>query len=478
MNNTDPLPSSWKSAFRRSICCDEPSPPTNSPNGAPEKHVPGLQQHNTAENAWKRQPDPSTSSSLEAWAQKSDDAAQDVFSTIRNMFTSPRAQATIMRFLPGSPQQHTFVETEKLSNRPVSEVISESDSRASVLTQRSVSDLGAEAEPQWLLAATQKEAWARGEKTLEVRHPTQQSLNDLREAKRMAELKASWAGIYLSSSERRFRPERADHVDSPVKHAAIKSTLHSRPRGQWPSQQEPRRSTSTPTVTLQAPRGQIGRRPESGTFAPAQQPQQSRLHGIHKPLPMPPVIDHGRGPPLTALIYFALELPRSSPQLNGGYLRHYTHPMRLPLSTPLQLLASIRNLRGYLTQQTDRFLSHFAAYTARTTTTTTTTTSTTSDIRLVVNFQGLFGAGGHGLERIWGPELTWAWVDASEERFAEAVVGVLRDVAEAAVRAGKGGVVDVVCVVREVVDGRRGYGLLMDVRRIGEDVRRAKRTKT
>lgn len=66
--------------------------------------------------------------------------------------------------------------------------------------------------------------------------------------------------------------------------------------------------------------------------------------------------------------------------------------------------------------------------------------------------------------------MAWAWADASEGRFAEAVVGVLREVAEMAMREGKGGarVVDVSCVVREVVDGRKGYGLLMDVRRIGE----------
>lgn len=76
------------------------------------------------------------------------------------------------------------------------------------------------------------------------------------------------------------------------------------------------------------------------------------------------------------------------------------------------------------------------------------------------------------MERIWGPELAWAWVDASEGRFAEALVGVLREVAEVAevaMRAGRGGVVDVVCVVREVIDGRKGYGLLMDVRTIGEE---------
>lgn len=73
------------------------------------------------------------------------------------------------------------------------------------------------------------------------------------------------------------------------------------------------------------------------------------------------------------------------------------------------------------------------------------------------------------MERIWGADLAWAWVDASEGRFAEAVVGVLREVAEVAMRAGRGGVVDVVCVVREVVDGRKGYGLLMDVRRTGEE---------
>lgn len=67
--------------------------------------------------------------------------------------------------------------------------------------------------------------------------------------------------------------------------------------------------------------------------------------------------------------------------------------------------------------------------------------------------------------------MAWAWADASEGRFAEAVVGLLNEVAEGAMREGKGGVVDVVCVVREVVDGRKGYGLLMDLRRIEEEKR-------
>lgn len=87
----------------------------------------------------------------------------------------------------------------------------------------------------------------------------------------------------------------------------------------------------------------------------------------------------------------------------------------------------------------------------------------------MVHFPSLFRAGGsHSVERIWGAEMAWAWADASEGRFAEAVVGVLREVAEVAMREGKGGVVDVVCVVRQVVNGRKGYGLLMDVRRIEE----------
>lgn len=141
--------------------------------------------------------------------------------------------------------------------------------------------------------------------------------------------------------------------------------------------------------------------------------------------------------------------------------------MRVPLSTPQQVVASIAHLRGYLTGQPARFLSHFASYTSP---------SKTSNVetRLVVHFPGLFRAGGSQLvEEIWGTELAWAWADASEGSFAEAVVGVLRKVAEGAMREGKGGgVVDVVCVVREVVDGRKGYGLLMDVRRIGEATRR------
>lgn len=171
--------------------------------------------------------------------------------------------------------------------------------------------------------------------------------------------------------------------------------------------------------------------------------------------------------PLIALLYFTLELPRASTHHRGTYLRHFAHPMRLPLSTNRQIHASIAHLRGYLTQQPARFLSHFCTTMSGIATPPTHSESSGRGWQLLVNFPGLFsgGTGGSVAEKIWGPELRWAWVDASDERFAEAVVSVLRELAVGRVTKGMGGVADITCVVRQVVDGRRGYGLLMDMRR-------------
>lgn len=458
-----------KSSFWRAICCDEGSPPS-SPTSSSEKKVPDFHlQHNTARVSLKRHERHSRSSFMEVWAQKSDEAAKDVFSTMRKMFgcVNVNANTCLQR------RKHSR-ETERLK-RPASEVVSKLDSCNSFSTQYSISELGAEANPPWLLAATQKEAWLQHHSSVKTNSQTQQDIDRDMDAQNKAEMQAPWAMMCQPSHERQIAP--LSHVLEQIRtgrivnKAVIESPSYPKPRTRSSIQQEPSRTPSAPRVAMQVPILQMEQWPEKHVFNPARIPQQLEKPSpdITKPLPTPPITEPAPYPPLTALIYFALELPRSSPQQRGGYMRHYAHPMRLPLSTPQELVASIAHLRAFLTQHTSRFLSHFSSQKSQT---------TSDEARLVVNFPSLFCAGGYGMEKIWGPELAWAWVDTSEERFAEAMVGVLREVAEVAVKEGRGGVVDVVCVARKVVDGRRGYGLLMDVRRIEGKLRKDKRNKT
>ncbi|KAJ4424076.1 hypothetical protein N0V82_001323 [Gnomoniopsis sp. IMI 355080] len=412
-----------------------------------------------------------------AWARKSDGTGKDVLSTMRKMFKFADMDAK-KSSLPR--QEHQF-ETET-PKRPVSEAVSELDSSASIWTQHSVSELGAEAEPSWLQAAMQKEARPQPNPLVAIELPTQRNRDAERGTQSRAELEGSRATTCLPQYERQFpalsQPPEQVHSNPRMKKAATESPSYpSSPRAQRSThQEERRRDTSAPRVTTQTPMVHLERWPENHIFNPGRLPQQqdTPFSNITKPPPIPINTAPAPGPLLTALLYFALELPRSSPHHTGSYMRHYAHPMRLPLSTPQQLVTSVVHLRGYLTQQTTRFLSHFAASSSHS----TQTKPSDNPPRLVVNFPSLFRSGRHGMEKIWGPELAWAWVDASEERFADVVVGMLRKVAERAVREGRGGMVDVVCVARKVVDGKRGYGLLMDVRRIGEESRRDPQKKT
>ncbi|KAF3766842.1 hypothetical protein M406DRAFT_327958 [Cryphonectria parasitica EP155] len=173
-----------------------------------------------------------------------------------------------------------------------------------------------------------------------------------------------------------------------------------------------------------------------------------------------------------AFLYFTVERPH-----RGGFVRHMAHPMHLDLSTPTSQRRSENRLRAYLTRDPQRFFKHFGL-------------SHRNGNRVVVNLPQFFSSRSssssssssrrRAVERIWGQELRWAWADAGEERFAGALVGLLRDVAEesarmmAAEREEEGGLVekvtlDVVCVVRQVSgggDGTEDYGMPMDVRRV------------
>ncbi|KAJ4385610.1 hypothetical protein N0V93_010039 [Gnomoniopsis smithogilvyi] len=415
---------------------------------------------------------------MQSWAQKSDEAAKEVFNIMQRMFGTGQVSGRIS--IPG--QEHA-VRAED-SKRPASKVTSKSDSCTSLSTQNSISEFGAEAEPPWLLEAMQKEVGPRRRDPLvAIKSQTRRNLYIERDAEHKVELERSRPRASTTQHGEYPVPlpqvsEQSD-ASSVVKKAVIESPSYPRPGARTPTQQDPSRATLAPRVTLQTPIIQVDRWPEKHVFNPAQLMQQLDTHSsnIINPPTALPTTEPAPCPPLTALLYFALELPRSSPQHRGGYMRHYDHPMRLPLSTPQQLVASTVHLRGYLTQQTTRFLSHF--FSPKHDNDNNGKLQTTSDeTQLVVNFPSLPCAGGYGMEQVWGPELAWAWLDASEENFADAVVGILRELAEVAVRDGRGGTVDVVCVVRKVVDGRRGYGLTMDVRRIGENLRRDDRTKT
>lgn len=402
---------------------------------------------------------------MDTWAQKSDEAARDVFSTMSGMLGFPEVQTRVRQ-----PGPQSAAETKGMS-RPVSDLVSELGSRESLLSQHTVSILGAETEPPWLLAATQKDSWPRCDSQVVGKPPTQRSNKVEGNASSVDGREVLLAGTYPPPVQTYAQP-LPSYPDSaqlrpPTKASVIISPSYLRPQAQRPSYWASSIPKVPPKVTIQMPMVQTERRPVqhmSKPTEPAPQHDQCPQNNTTKPLPALPVEVSTPYPPLTALLYFSLELPRSKPHHNGSYLRHHAHPMRLPLATPQQLVASTTHLRGYLKEQPARFLSHFASYTSP-------HTSTDKETRLVVHFPSLFRAGGsHSVERIWGTEMAWAWADASEGMFAEAVVGVLREVAEVTMREGKGGgVVDVVCVVREVVDGRKGYGLLMDVRRIREE---------
>lgn len=169
------------------------------------------------------------------------------------------------------------------------------------------------------------------------------------------------------------------------------------------------------------------------------------------PSPSPP-------PPLKALLYFDLELPR-----RGGFIRHFGHPLCLNLSTPCGLAAAVALLRGYFLHQPRRFLNHFdyLAYHGH---------------GIVVNVNQLFSPRYKyraAVERVWGANLEWSWVDATEEFFAPALVGLLRDVAEAeaAKSRGSAATLDIAVFVRQLFQRGDEYGLLMDVRRITDRCR-------
>lgn len=136
-------PASWRSAVRRGICCDKDASPT-FPNSLPDKKASGFH-HHTSRHPCKRQ-DTATacpSSSQEIWTHKSDEAVPKIFSTMRKMTGSADFNAILCM----SAQKLPLIETETLKMH-VSDVVSELDSRASLVTQHSVSELGAtEAEP-------------------------------------------------------------------------------------------------------------------------------------------------------------------------------------------------------------------------------------------------------------------------------------------------------------------------------------------
>lgn len=181
----------------------------------------------------------------------------------------------------------------------------------------------------------------------------------------------------------------------------------------------------------------------------AQQPQ-----GTSEP-PSPPTT-------LEALLYFAVERPN-----RGGFVRHYHRPLRLDLSTPRARAAAARTLRGYLTDQPARFLSHFGL----------------AHRPGPRRRDGGEGGGGlavcvsqlssYGLrarvEGTWGRGVAWA--DAREEAFAPALVGLLGEMAAARAARMGAATVDVCVIVRQMFccRGRRDYDGMnweMDVRRV------------
>lgn len=149
---------------------------------------------------------------MDIWAQKSDEAARDVFSTMRGILGFYDVQTKIRQ--PEGPQRPA--QTEKLS-RPNSRIGSELGSRESLASQHSVSELGAETEPQWLLAATQQDSWPPCD--------AQEGIKP--------------AGIWNYEDEKNL-------------HTGLKPSYH-RPQAQRPAYQTPRKSTAVPKVTIQVP---------------------------------------------------------------------------------------------------------------------------------------------------------------------------------------------------------------------------------
>lgn len=186
------------------------------------------------------------------------------------------------------------------------------------------------------------------------------------------------------------------------------------------------------------------------------QPRPSQSTTAQKPEPAPQLVSVSAPPGLEALLYFDLELPR-----RGGFLRHFGHPLRLNLSTACGLVAAVNVLRGYFVHQPRRFLNHFdhLAYHGN---------------GLVVNINQLFSPRYKfraAVERVWGAHLEWSWVDATEECFAPALVGLLRDAAEAdAVETGGCATLDIAVFVRQVFARGDEYGSLMDVRSIADRI--------
>lgn len=192
-------------------------------------------------------------------------------------------------------------------------------------------------------------------------------------------------------------------------------------------------------------------RPQSRLESPVQQPKPK-----HQLPPLKPALSwpQRREPALEGLLYFAVERP-----YHGGYARHYAYPLRVDLSTAGGLYAGVRVLRGYFAREPRRFFAHFQGHVYH-------------GGGIVVRADPLFQPGytfRPAVEGIWGRRMRLAWVDAREELFAPALIGLLRDLAETRAAAGADGgrvTLDVMVFVRQVFPRGDEYGAFMDVRRI------------
>lgn len=213
-----------------------------------------------------------------------------------------------------------------------------------------------------------------------------------------------------------------------------------------PQEQEPRsspRSSEPDTKVQQQPQR---RRRQQRTREPPSTPST------------PPPAPHTPSLPLEALLYFAVEQPN-----HGGFIRHYNHPLRLNLSTLHARASAARTLRGYLTDQPGRFLSHFGL------------TQHQHHHRdpgggggLAASVSGLSSVS-RVIEGTWGRGATWA--DARDEAFAPALVGVLGHLAAGQAARRGAATVDVCVIVRQICCHRGrgecdGMSWCMDARRV------------